>query len=119
MRNGKLSSTNWLEIVLSSRPTRLIAKTMASYNLLNISEKFKDIISGKNTLVGPNVLIGKGTKIGHNTIIEDNVNVGKNCFIGSNVILRNTIIEDNVHILDGAVVGKKGFGFIPRNLIFM
>ena len=87
-----------------------------SYNLLNISEKFKDIISGKNTLVGPNVLIGKGTKIGHNTIIEDNVNVGKNCFIGSNVILRNTIIEDNVHILDGAVVGKKGFGFIPRNL---
>ncbi len=86
-----------------------------NFDLLHINEKFKDIVSGKNTFVGHNVLIGNGTKIGHNTIIENNVNIGKNCFIGSNVILRNSIIEDNVHILDGAVVGKKGFGFIPMN----
>ena len=50
----------------------------------------------------------------HNTIIEKNVKIGKNCFIGSNVIIRNTLIEDNVHVLDGAIVGKKGFGFIPN-----
>ena len=87
-----------------------------NYNLLNIKEKFKDIVCGKNTFVGSNILIGKGTKVGHNTIIENNVIIGKNCFIGSNVILRNSIIEDNVNILDGAVVGKKGFGFIPKNL---
>ena len=86
-----------------------------NYDLSNITEVFKNIISGKNTLVGNNVIIGENTKIGHNTIIEDNVTIGNNCFIGSNVIIRNSVIEDNVHILDGAVIGKKGFGFIPKN----
>ncbi len=83
--------------------------------LFNIDEKFKDTISGKNTFVGSNVTIGINTKIGHNTIIENNVKIGNNCSIGSNVIIRNSIIEDNVHILDSAIVGKKGFGFIPNN----
>ena len=87
-----------------------------NYNLHNINDKFQDTISGKNTFVGNNVIIGENTKIGHNTIIENNVNIGNNCLIGSNVIIRNSIIEDNVHILDGAIVGKKGFGFIPHNL---
>ena len=83
--------------------------------LFNIDEKFKEIISGKNTLVGSNTVIGENTKIGHNTIIENNVKIGNNCIIGSNVIIRNSIIENNVNILDSAVVGKKGFGFIPNN----
>tara|TARA_B100000787_G_scaffold6336_1_gene4727 strand:- start:3698 stop:4684 length:987 start_codon:yes stop_codon:yes gene_type:complete len=86
-----------------------------NYNLFSVGEKFKDLISGKNTFVGNNVVIGKNTKIGNNTIIENNVQIGNNCCIGSNVILRNSFIEDNVHILDGAVIGKKGFGFIPKN----
>ena len=30
-----------------------------------------------------------------------------------NVILRNTIVHNNVYILDGCVIGKKGFGFFP------
>ena len=68
---------------------------------------------GKNTFVGNNVVIGKNTSIGHNTIIENNVIVGSNCSIGSNVILRNTIINNNVYILDGCIIGKKGFGFFP------
>jgi len=85
-----------------------------NYDLKPIDETFKNTISGKNTLVGSNVKIGNNTKIGHNTIIEQNVIIGNNCFIGSNVILRNTYLEDNVHILDGAIVGKKGFGFIPN-----
>tara|TARA_B100000787_G_scaffold52739_1_gene38101 strand:+ start:5347 stop:6345 length:999 start_codon:yes stop_codon:yes gene_type:complete len=88
-----------------------------NYDLSNINEKFKNIISGKNTFVGNNVVIGEGTKIGHNTIIENNVKIGNNCFIGSNVVVRNSIIDDNVHILDGAVIGKKGFGFFPMSLM--
>ena len=86
-----------------------------NFDLSNINKKFKDTISGKNTLVGSNVVIGKNTKIGYNTIIDNNVIIGNDCLIGSNVIIRNSIIEDNVSILDGAVIGKKGFGFIPKN----
>ena len=77
--------------------------------------KKKNLKVGKNVLIGRNVIISKNTSIGHNTIIEDNVAVGENCSIGSNVILRNTIIKKNVHILDGCIIGKKGFGFFPNN----
>ena len=80
-----------------------------------IDGKFENIIFGKNTYIGKNVSIGEKTKIGHNSLIESNVIIGKNCIIGSNVIIRNSIIEDHVHILDGAIIGKKGFGFIPNN----
>ena len=88
---------------------------------LNLNLKFSDkaipqkdkVICGKNVLIGVNVKIGINTLIGHNTILEDNVIVGDNCSIGSNVILRNCLIENNVHILDGCIIGKKGFGFIP------
>ena len=73
----------------------------------------KKVDFGKNVLVGKNVKIGKNCSIGHNTIIEKNVVIGNNCLIGSNTIIRNTIISNNVHILDGCVIGKKGFGFFP------
>ena len=77
--------------------------------------EFKDKVKyGKNVLIGENVQIGKNCLIGHNSILEKNVTLGDNCSIGSNVIIRNTIIKNSVHILDGCVVGKKGFGFFPE-----
>ena len=54
--------------------------------------------------------------IGHNTIIEKNVIIGDNCSIGSNTIIRNTIMKNNIKVLDGCVIGKKGFGFFPKNV---
>ena len=75
----------------------------------------KKVKFGKNVLIGKNVKIGKNCLIGHNTIVEKNVIIGSNCSVGSNVIIRNTIINDNVSILDGCVIGKKGFGFFPNN----
>ena len=74
----------------------------------------KKVKFGKNVLIGKNVKIGKDCLIGHNTIIEKNVIIGSNCSIGSNVIIRNSIINNNVNILDGCVIGKKGFGFFPN-----
>ena len=73
----------------------------------------KKVKYGKNVLIGKNVKIGKNCLIGHNSIIEKNVIIGSDCSIGSNVILRNTIVKNNVNILDGCVIGKKGFGFFP------
>ncbi len=75
-----------------------------------------DLKHGHNVLIGDNVKIGKYCSIGHNTIIEKNVVIGSNCSIGSNVIIRNTLVNDNVKILDGCIIGKKGFGFFPDRL---
>ena len=76
---------------------------------------FNDSIKhGQNVLIGENVKIGSNCLIGHNTIIERNVVIGNNCSIGSNVIIRNSLISNNVSILDGCVIGKKGFGFFPN-----
>ena len=74
----------------------------------------KTLKYGANVLLGENVKFGKNCLIGHNSIIESNVVIGDNCSIGSNVIIRNTIIKNNVNILDGCVIGKKGFGFFPN-----
>ena len=72
---------------------------------------------GKNVLIGKNVKIGKNSLIGHNTLIESNVYIGDDCVIGNNVLIKNTIIGNNVRILDGSIIGKKGFGFFPdKNL---
>jgi|TARA_B110001452_G_scaffold121141_1_gene100552 UDP-3-O-[3-hydroxymyristoyl] glucosamine N-acyltransferase len=83
----------------------------------NINETlFKDKVKfGKNILIGTNVKIGINCSIGHNSIIESNVSIGNNCSIGSNVIIRNTIVKNDVKILDGCVIGKKGFGFFPNS----
>ena len=78
------------------------------------STQFKDKVKfGRNVLVGKNVKIGSNCLIGHNSIIETNVSIDDNCTIGSNVIIRNSVIKKNVHILDGCIIGKKGFGFFP------
>ena len=74
----------------------------------------KKVKCGKNVLIGKNVKIGKNCSIGHNSIIEKNVVIGNNCSIGSNTIIRNAIIKNNINILDGCVIGKKGFGFFPN-----
>tara|TARA_Y100000768_G_scaffold385498_1_gene371738 strand:+ start:1302 stop:2288 length:987 start_codon:yes stop_codon:yes gene_type:complete len=76
----------------------------------------KNIKFGKNVLLGNNVKIGKNSIIGHNTIIESNVSIGTNCTIGCNILIKNSIIGKNVRILDGAIIGKKGFGFFPGKI---
>ncbi len=77
---------------------------------------YKNIKIGKNVLFGDNVKVGKNTIIGHNTIIESHVKIGINCIIGSNVLIKNSIIGKNVRILDGSIIGKKGFGFFPSKI---
>ena len=84
------------------------------FSLSKVNKKnFIKVKFGKNVLFGKNVKIGKDSIIGHNTLIESNVHIGDNCVIGNNVLIKNTIIGNNVRILDGSIIGKKGFGFFP------
>ena len=76
-------------------------------------KKYKNVKFGSNVLLWNNVKIGKNTVVGHNTIIESNVIIGKECVIGSNILIKNTYIGNSVRILDGTIIGKKGFGFFP------
>jgi len=85
-----------------------------SYSNTTNKKNYKKVRFGGNVLLGENVKIGKNSSIGHNSIIEGNVIIGNNCNIGSNVIIKKSIIGNNVSILDGAVIGKKGFGFFPN-----
>ena len=82
-------------------------------SILTKKNKYKNLNFGKNVLIGKNVKIGKNCSIGHNSIIESNVQIGNNCIIGCNVVIKKTIVANNVNILDGAIIGKKGFGFFP------
>jgi UDP-3-O-[3-hydroxymyristoyl] glucosamine N-acyltransferase len=83
---------------------------------INIDKKniYKNVKFGSNVVLGENVKIGKNSTVGHNSIIESNVRIGNDCIIGSNVIIKKTLIGNNVSILDGAIIGKKGFGFFPN-----
>ena len=81
---------------------------------INDNKNYKNVKFGSNVILGENVKIGKNSVIGHNSIIESNVIIGNNCIIGSNVIIKKTIIGNNVSVLDGAIIGKKGFGFFPN-----
>jgi len=80
----------------------------------NGSKNFSNVHFGNNVLLGKNVKIGNECFIGHNSIIESNVIIGNQCSIGSNVIIRKSVIGNNVNVLDGAIIGKKGFGFFPN-----
>jgi len=108
--NVLISTAKITEIFYPDSITDDFDTTSKDINKTSFKKKVK---FGKNVLIGKNVKIGKNCSIGHNSIIEKNVIIGNNCSIGSNVIIRNTIINNNVHILDGCVIGKKGFGFFP------
>ena len=85
----------------------------SKYIITDQIKKYKEVNFGSNVILGKNVTIGKNSYIGHNTIIESNVRIGKNCNVGSNVIIKKSMLGNDVSILDGAVIGKKGFGFFP------
>ena len=95
-------------------PSSLNDQFEENFIIGNNTKIYKSVKFGSNVLLGNNVKIGKNSSIGHNTIIESNVIIGNKCQIGSNVIIKKTIVGSNVSILDGAVIGKKGFGFFPN-----
>jgi len=74
---------------------------------------------GENASIGPYAVIQSGVSIGRNAIIHPNVTIYPNVRIGddftchSQVSIREGVmIGDRVTVLNGAVVGAEGFGFV-------
>lgn len=84
-----------------------------------IKKKYNNLKFGYNFYIEENVKIGKNVFIGNNVTIKKNCIIGNNVVIGSNISIESSIIGNNVHICDGAIIGKKGFGFkfIKNNIL--
>jgi UDP-3-O-[3-hydroxymyristoyl] glucosamine N-acyltransferase len=80
-----------------------------------------------NTVIGKNTYLDNQIHIAHNNIIGDkciiagqvgfagSTNLGNNVMIGGQAGISGHLkIGNNVHVLDGCVIGKKGFGFFPK-----
>src|SRR5208282_5152795 len=74
---------------------------------------------GDNASVGALAVIGAGTTIGRNAVIHPHATIYPNVRIGNDftcysqaVIREGCSIGDRVTILDGAVIGADGFGFV-------
>ena len=80
-----------------------------------------DATIGPNASIGASAVIGAGVTIGCDAVIHPNVTIYPNVQIGdrftahSGVSIREgTVIGDRVTILNGAVTGADGFGFVEE-----
>src|SRR5262249_55561751 len=74
---------------------------------------------GDSPSVGANAVIGAGTTLGRNAVLHANVTIYPHVHIGDDftchsqaVVREGCTIGDRVTILDGAVIGADGFGFV-------
>jgi UDP-3-O-[3-hydroxymyristoyl] glucosamine N-acyltransferase len=80
-----------------------------------------DALVGENSAIGAYCVIGRGVTIGRNAVIHPHVVVYPGVHIGddftchSNVSIREAVtIGNRVTLLNGAVIGADGFGFIEH-----
>jgi len=80
-----------------------------------------DATIGPNASIGASAVIGAGVTIGRDAVIHPNVTIYPNVRIGdrftahSGVSIREgTVIGDRVTLLNGAVIGADGFGFVEE-----
>ena len=80
-----------------------------------------DAVIGADVSIGPFVVIGAGASIGARAIIYPNVVIGAGTRIGDDCVLHagvsirdRVVVGDRVTMLDGAVVGSDGFGFVRQ-----
>jgi UDP-3-O-[3-hydroxymyristoyl] glucosamine N-acyltransferase len=80
-----------------------------------------DVAMGEGASIGACCVIGNGTVIGRNAVIHPNVTIYPNVTIGddftchSQVSIREGVtIGNRVTLLNGAVIGADGFGFVEH-----
>ena len=77
---------------------------------------------GADVYVGPNATVDAGAKLGKGTHVYPNAYVGRSVVTGEDCRLHphSTVLDgcrlgDRVTVFSGGVVGKDGFGFVPRD----
>ncbi len=80
-----------------------------------------DAVVGPDPSIGPFVAIGAGAAIGARAVIYPNVvigagaRIGDDCVLHAGVSIRDRVVVGNrVTVLDGAVIGSDGFGFVRQ-----
>lgn len=80
-----------------------------------------DVTIGEGASIGACCVIGRGTVIGRNAVIHPNVTIYPNVTVGddftchSQVSIREGVtIGNRVTLLNGAVIGADGFGFVEH-----
>jgi UDP-3-O-[3-hydroxymyristoyl] glucosamine N-acyltransferase len=80
-----------------------------------------DAVVGPDPSIGPFVAIGAGASIGARAVIYPNVVIGAEARIGDDCVLHagvsirdRVVVGHRVTMLDGAVVGSDGFGFVRQ-----
>jgi len=78
-----------------------------------------DATLGNGVSIGPLVTIGPGARIGDRTVVYPQVAIGAGAIVGNDCVLHAHVsirggirIGDRVVVLDGAVIGSDGFGFV-------
>lgn len=78
----------------------------------------KDVVTGKNVVIGPYVVIESGSRIGDNCVIKGHVNIGHQVSIGPGTTLHPHVtiydhcqIGARVSIHASSVIGSDGFGY--------
>lgn len=81
-----------------------------------------DAFIGEGASIGAYVVVGSGTVVGRNAILHPHVTIYPNVTIGddftchSQVSIREGVtIGNRVTLLNGAVIGADGFGFVEHN----
>jgi UDP-3-O-[3-hydroxymyristoyl] glucosamine N-acyltransferase len=80
-----------------------------------------DAVIGENASIGASTVVGAGVRIGRSAAIHPNVTIYPGVTIGddfvchSNVSIReNVIIGNRVTLLNGAVIGADGYGYVEH-----
>src|SRR5262249_59177204 len=114
-------------VLISANPYADFAKTMAIFlppyrpapGIDPSARVAPDARLGENASVGACAVIGAGTTIGRNAVIHPNATIYPNVRIGDDFVCYSHVsvregcsIGNRVTIMDGAVIGADGFGFV-------
>ncbi|HEY7290230.1 MAG TPA: UDP-3-O-(3-hydroxymyristoyl)glucosamine N-acyltransferase [Vicinamibacterales bacterium] len=98
-----------------------VTPTMPPPGVDQLASVARDAAIGSHASIGPFVAIGSGATLGDRVVIFPNVvigagaRIGDDCVIHAGVSIRDRVaIGNRVTILDGAVLGSDGFGFVRQ-----